>query len=57
VTEGRAYHRGDVVLLRIKGRASFDYMQQARAGLAQFTEKTGVEFLLLDESVEVVEPA
>jgi hypothetical protein len=56
VTEGRAYRRGDVVLLRCHYPLPFDGFVRARATLDAIPRKTGVEFVLLDPDVEVVEP-
>ena len=55
VTEGRAYHAGDVVLLRAPIRSG-EQLERVRASLEGLEEKTGVVFVVMDESVEVVEP-
>jgi hypothetical protein len=59
VTEGRAYRRGDVILLRFKGGGRVTPETSAHfADLASdFADRTGVHFVLLDDAFEVVEPA
>lgn len=58
VTEGKAFHRGDVVVLRLTGerRMTADIAERLRAALNPFEADTGVRFLVLDQDVELVEP-
>ena len=50
----RAFRSGDVVILRVQ-HMSYDLMEHNRKYLSELTQRTGVEFLLLDSEVEVVE--
>lgn len=56
VTEGRAYHAGDVVLLRSKTPLNVSARERIHATLAQLEEKSGVTFVMLEANIEVVEP-
>lgn len=57
VTEGRAYHAGDVVILRARRSLTGDEQERARAILNDITQNTGVSFVLLMQEMEVVEPS
>lgn len=56
VTEGRAYHAGDVVLLRSKAPLREQDFQRISASLELLSEKSRVIFVMLDDNIEVVEP-
>jgi hypothetical protein len=56
ITEGRAYHDGDVVLLRSKVNLSTAATEAAVTRLAELSLKTGVQFVFLSPEIEVVEP-
>lgn len=56
ITEGRAYHRGDVVILRMRENVRPESWERVHMMLRDLREKTGVEFVLISSDVEVVEP-
>jgi hypothetical protein len=56
ISEGRAYHRGDVVLLRSKVRLPDPAWERWTEYCKRITEETGVRFVVLDANIEVVEP-
>jgi hypothetical protein len=57
ITEGRAYHPGDVVLLRIRdGGIDADGWKIVRWQFDDIEAKTGLKFVLLSDRMEVVEP-
>lgn len=56
VTEGRAYHRGDVVFIRLKVEVPLDTYRLVAEGYRELQERTGVEVVLLGPQSEIVEP-
>lgn len=56
IQEAWTAHAGDLVLLRLRERRSPEALEMDRKTLDRVTEKTGVEFLILDPAVEVVNP-
>ena len=55
VEEGRAFHAGDVIILRCEMRSQ-EAFKRVRESLDGFEQKAGVTILLVDASVEVVQP-
>jgi hypothetical protein len=47
-------HKGDVVLLRFNRPAVPEFFEIARENVKPISERTGVEFVFLDDAVEVV---
>jgi hypothetical protein len=47
---------GDTVFLRLKDGLSASAYEACRAAVDRITEKTGVHIVLLDRSVEIVNP-
>lgn len=56
VEQGYAVKPGETVILRLRGKPSPEQFFRAGDYLAKASKKTGVFFLLLDESIEVVQP-
>jgi hypothetical protein len=56
ISEGRAYHAGDVVIVRPKDHLSNESRRRLRFELEKVTEQTGVEFVIFDEFLEILEP-
>lgn len=56
VTEGRAYHRGDVVFIRTKIELSQSEFMRLAEAYREFGERTGVEVVVLGPGAEIVEP-
>jgi hypothetical protein len=57
ITEGRAYHRGDVVLLRSNTVQSPEAFERFAAECTLMSKRTGVTFVALDPFINVVEPS
>lgn len=55
VTEGRAYHKGDVVLLRFIESVHPDTWAKAAAAIRELNQEAPVRFILLSHELEVVE--
>lgn len=55
VTEGRAYHPGDTVILRLH-HADAEFYRMVQNRMKELTDQTGVFFVVIGEGVEVVEP-
>lgn len=56
VVEGRAYHSGDVVLLRSSVPLDEATFERFKAMAKDLEEQTDVTFVILEPTVEVVEP-
>jgi hypothetical protein len=54
--ETATFHRGDVVCLRTRGTMSEGAMERLSYNLKLFTERTGVDFLILTPEIDVVIP-
>lgn len=56
ITQGRAYHAGDVVVIRMAYPLTEQEMARITDRFADVSAETGVKFVLLDPALTVVEP-
>jgi hypothetical protein len=56
ITEGRAYRRGDLIILRSKRHLESYELEYLQSVLKAHGEPLGITFLILASDIEVVEP-
>lgn len=56
VSEGKAFHRGDVVILRCLRPLNEQTLARLCELVRPLSDRTGIEFVFIDDTLEVVEP-